>query len=316
MLTLDGSGEVAHRRIAELPQLLRAGDVLVVNDAATIPASIRGTVRGTAVEIRLAQHLAGRRWQAIALGTGDWRSDTNHRGKASLAVGDRVYFECGTAEIVDRTGSLLTIVLRGAPWRAVYSCGRPVQYSHVVEDLELWSVQTAYGSRPWSVEMPSAGRPLSWRILLALRQRGVELASVTHAAGLSATGDPDLDLQLPLPERYEIPQRTAALVRRARAGDARVVAVGTSVVRALEGAALASGGALSAGQGITDLRIEPAYRPQVVDAILSGIHDPSESHYKLLGAFSTEHSLQRLGQAATEYGYRSHEFGDLCLVMR
>src|SRR5262249_29281050 len=136
-------------------------------------------------------------------------------------------------------------------WAALYRAGRPVQYAHVAEPLPLWAVQTRYGARPWAAELPSAGRPPPWGVLGALPPRGVGLARVTHACGLSATGDEALDAALPLPERYDVPAATVEAVARAR----RVVAVGTSVVRALEGAA-ARHGRLVAGEGETDLIVD------------------------------------------------------------
>src|SRR5204863_7761232 len=99
--------------------------------------------------------------------------------------------------------------------------------------LPLYEVQTAYASRPWAVEMPSAGRPLTWDVLLRARARGVHIATLTHAAGLSSTGDVALDGALPWPERYEIPERTATAITAARAAGGRVIAIGTTVVRAL-----------------------------------------------------------------------------------
>ncbi len=125
-----------------------------------------------------------------------------------------------------------------ALWAALYREGRPVQYSYLAHDLPLWAVQTVYAARPWAFEMPSAGRPLSWEILLALRRKGVRWASLTHAAGLSSTGDPAIDAALPLAERYDIPAATVRAVADTRARGGRVIAVGTTVVRALEGAAV------------------------------------------------------------------------------
>jgi S-adenosylmethionine:tRNA ribosyltransferase-isomerase len=316
LLSLDSGGLLGHHSVTELPDLLSPGDVVVVNDAATIPASIQGRLGDQPVEIRLAQHLEDNRWQAIALGAGDWRSDTNYRQKPQLRIGDRVDFDCGVVEIIDIAGSLLTVAVHGEQWRAVYGCGRPVQYSHLAEDLELWSVQTVYGSRPWSVEMPSAGRPLSWRVLLELRRRAIEIVSVTHAAGLSATGDAELDAKLPLPEHYEVPQRTVDVLHRAQEEGNRIIAVGTSVVRAIEGATINGGGVLKSGPGVTDLRIEPSFVPRYVDTIISGLHEPSESHFQLLAAFTSVTNLEELGREAKMRGYRSHEFGDLCMVAR
>jgi S-adenosylmethionine:tRNA ribosyltransferase-isomerase len=167
--------------------------------------------------------------------------------------------------------------------------------------------------------MPSAGRPLSWEILLALRRRGVRWASLTHAAGLSATGDPAIDAALPLPEAFEIPPATARAVTETRARGGRVVAVGTTVVRALEGAAQQHGGQhdghVRAGRGETDLRITPAFRPRVVDGILSGAHAAHESHFQLLAAFAGANLLAAAAARAERAGFLTHELGDSMLVL-
>ena len=176
-------------------------------------------------------------------------------------------------------------------------------------------MQTAYAARPWAFEMPSAGRPLSWEILLALRRRGVRWASLTHAAGLSATGDPALDAALPLPEAFEIPAATARAVAETRARNGRVVAVGTTVVRALEGAAAQHDGIVRAGRGETDLRITPAFRPRVVDGILSGAHAAHESHFQLLAAFAGAALLAAAAAQAERAGFLTHELGDSMLVL-
>jgi S-adenosylmethionine:tRNA ribosyltransferase-isomerase len=184
-----------------------------------------------------------------------------------------------------------------------------VQYSHLEAPLPLWAVQTRYGARPWAAELPSAGRPLSWELLLALRRRGVAVAAVTHACGLSATGDEAIDHALPLPERYDIPAATVDAVARAR----RVIAVGTSVVRALEGCTR-DRGQLTAGEGETDLVVGPQFRPRLVKGLLTGLHDPSASHFQLLQAFAPLPLLERAYAHAEQAGYLGHEFGDSCLI--
>jgi S-adenosylmethionine:tRNA ribosyltransferase-isomerase len=163
------------------------------------------------------------------------------------------------------------------------------------------------------VEAPSAGLPLAAETLLALRRRGVTVATLTHAAGLSATGDPALDAALPLPERYELPATTLEAVRAAHTAGGRVVAVGTTVVRALEGAAAA--GRLAPGPGETDLRIRPGFRPRVVDGLLTGLHEAGSSHLDLLTAFVARPLLDAAyGHAATS-GYLGHEHGDVSLIL-
>ena len=326
LLVLEGrSGRLHDRAVGDLPELLAPGDLLVLNDAATLPASLRGrTAGGDDVELRLAGPPTGDRWPAVLFGAGDWRTRTEDRAAPpAVAPGERLSLgdPAGlVAEVVsvallsprlvevrfDRAGEAL--------WRALYALGRPVQYAHHDRDLDLWTVQTAYAARPWAVEMPSAGRPLGWRVLGALRRRGVELAWLTHAAGLSATGDPALDAALPLPEQYDLPERTVHAVGRARADGRRVLAVGTTVVRALEGAARQPGG-LRPGPGTTALVMSERTRPLVVDGLVTGIHAPGESHYRLLGAFASPVALAAAARHAALRGYRPHELGDLALVV-
>lgn len=325
LLLVDAaSGAIHDGELAELLDALRPGDLVVVNDAATLPASLSGTVGAEPVEIRLLgpiDELDDDRWRAILFGRGDWRQDTNHRSPPpELEPGAVIELAGGLrAELIARDPSSprwieIRFDRNGAElYAALYAAGRPIQYSHLEEPLELWSVQTVFAGRPWAVEMPSAGRPLTAAMLAALRRRGVELARLTHAAGLSATGDPQLDALLPLPERYEIPAETVAALARARARGGRVIAVGTTVVRALEGAA-ACDGTVRPGPGVTDLIITPTRPLRIVDALLTGMHEPSESHYRLLGAFTPPALLARAWERALASGYRSHEFGDLALL--
>jgi S-adenosylmethionine:tRNA ribosyltransferase-isomerase len=190
-----------------------------------------------------------------------------------------------------------------------------VQYEHRSERLPLWSVQTAYAGRPWAAEMPSAGRPLTWDTVLGLRRAGIAVASLTHAAGLSSTGDDALDRALPWPERYEIPRRTVDAVRAAQARGGRVIAIGTSVVRALESAVQAGGGELAAGSGIATLRLGAGYQPRLVSGLVSGLHAPGESHFELLSAFAPANELRHALVLAAQHGLSAHELGDACLIL-
>jgi S-adenosylmethionine:tRNA ribosyltransferase-isomerase len=172
-----------------------------------------------------------------------------------------------------------------------------------------------YAGRPFAFEMPSAGRPLSWEILLALRRRGVRWGALTHAAGLSATGDPAVDAALPLPERYEIPAATARAIAETRRRGGRVIAVGTTVVRALEGAAAGASGVPRAGAGTTDLRIGDGFQPRVADGILSGVHAAGESHFAVMAAFAPRGLLDAAMADAERSGFTTHELGDAMLVL-
>jgi len=176
-------------------------------------------------------------------------------------------------------------------------------------------VWTAYAGPPVAFEPPSAGFALDWRALAALRGRAVTFATLTHAAGLSSTGDAELDRRLPFDEPYRIPPATAAALRRARARGGRVIAVGTTVVRALEHAA-AVDGRVRAGEGLATQRIGPATRLRVVEALLTGTHEPGTSHYELLRAFADDATLGRVDGELEAHDYRTHEFGDSLLVER
>jgi S-adenosylmethionine:tRNA ribosyltransferase-isomerase len=323
-----GRGAFRDARIADLEALLRPGDLLVLNDAATLPASLPGWSRLGALELRLAGPVTrdGGEWPAVLFGAGSWRERTEDRPPPPLlGTGEIVQVEAPgpgrglRAEIssvsavsprlvglrFDREGSAL--------WSALYRVGRPVQYSYLRAPLPFWHAQTAFAGRPIAAEMPSAGRPLQLSQLRALRARGVAIASVTHAAGLSSTGDPVLDSALPLPELSLVTGNAAFAVETTRAAGGRVVAVGTTVVRALEGAWRE--GALRAGAAITDLRLGPGYSPRVASGLLTGLHAPGESHFELLKVFAPSTLLEAAIAHAAAAGYHGHEFGDSCLIL-
>lgn len=338
VLVVDGvSGEMHVARSSELATLFEPGDLLVVNDAATLPASLPSkTASGDDVELRLVSFLEDRRWTAGLLGAGDHRTRTEDRPPPPrLRVGDELLIGETRDDGVDSERNLVARVVRvhdvsprlvdvelglrgpdaehddlDAIWSALYRAGRPVQYAHVPEPLALWDVQNVYAARPWAVEMPSAGRVLTASSLLALRRRGVEIARVTHAAGISSIGDPVVDAMLPLPERFEVKDETWDAIAEARKRGGRVIAIGTSTARALEGAAR-SGGRRSA---VTDLKMGPSTRRAIVDAVLTGVHDTDTSHFSLLRAFTSEEILGRALARAEREELLGHELGDACLV--
>jgi S-adenosylmethionine:tRNA ribosyltransferase-isomerase len=309
--------------MGELPRMLRPGDLLILNDAATLPASLRGrTEAGAPIELRLVSREAEGSWIAVLFGEGDWRIRTEDRSAPPpVASGERLVFGGLGARVVavlPPSPRLLRVWFEAegaALWSALYQAGRPVQYAYVERPLSLWHIQTAYATRPWAVEAPSAGLPLTWALLLDLKRRGVRLASLTHAAGLSSTGDAVLDAALPHPERFDIPTATVDAIHATRASGGRVVAVGTTVVRALEGRAAQGGGRLEPGEGVTDLLLGPGFVPRVVDGLLSGMHEPGTSHFTLLQAFAPPELLRAASVLAESRGYLGHEFGDSCLIL-
>jgi S-adenosylmethionine:tRNA ribosyltransferase-isomerase len=326
LLLVDPAAGAHHDgHVRDLVRLLQPGDLLVVNDAATLPASLaaRGP-EGERLEVRLTGERESGRWQAVLFGAGDWRTRTEDRpAPPALAPGVVLRFDGELSARVDAVSPRFARLMDlrfdregDALWTALYAAGRPVQYSYLRGPVPLDRMQTPFGARPWAAELPSAGRPLEMGLLLALRRHGVGVARLTHAASLSATGDDALDAALPLPERYELPVETVAAVTRTRVRGARVVAAGTTVVRALEGSAEANGGVPRPGPGVTDLRIGEGFRPRVVDGLLSGLHEPGSSHHRLLTAFAPGDLLDAAWRHATDAGYLGHEFGDSCLILR
>jgi S-adenosylmethionine:tRNA ribosyltransferase-isomerase len=200
-------------------------------------------------------------------------------------------------------------------WAGLARHGRPIQYAHLTTPLALWDVWTPIAGPPVAFEPPSAGFVLDWRMVLSIHARGVAIATITHAAGISSTGDKVLDRRLPFDEPYRIPRATACAIYQTRARGGRIVAVGTTVVRALEHAAV-SGGHVRAGYGLANQRIHANTRLQVVDAILSGAHEPGTSHYEMLRAFADDGTLQRASEQLNAHGYLTHEFGDSVLIER
>jgi S-adenosylmethionine:tRNA ribosyltransferase-isomerase len=341
LLVVDASsGALEARSAGSFPALLRPGDLVVLNDAGTLPASLGAeTVSGEQVEIRLVSAIdpgiGTVRFMAALLGSGDYRTRTEERPPPPrIAAGEilRIGREliARVLAVSSFSDRLVDVELAIAPagriaeahdvaaiWAALYRVGKPVQYAHVSRPLALWDVQNAWASRPWAVEMPSAGRALRNDTLVALRRRGIEIASITHAAGLSSTGDPAIDARLPLPERFEVGERAVRAIARTRARGGRVIAVGTSVVRALESAArLSADGTLLPASGITDLLLGPGAHLAVVDALLTGVHESDTTHFVLLGAFARRAVLEAALATAEREGFLGHELGDAWLVWR
>lgn len=328
LLIVDAHRHIGHAPRSAFVEFLRAGDLVIANDAATLPASLQGrhVETGTPVEVRLAGRPSLRpedvnRFRAVVFGAGDFQTRTEDRpAPPRLAPGNHLALGPLRATVERLLGHarLVWLLFEGAPdevWAGLARHGRPIQYAHVRTPLALWDVWTRIAGPPVAFEPPSASFALDWHALAAMRERGVEFATITHAAGISSTGDDELDHLLPFDEPYRIPPATAHAVQRARARGGRVIAVGTSVVRALEHAATGDG-QVRDGEGLATQRLGPASRLRVVDALLSGTHEPGTSHYELLRAFLDDATLRRTSAELDAGGYRTHEFGDSVLIER
>jgi S-adenosylmethionine:tRNA ribosyltransferase-isomerase len=328
LLAIDARGRITHMPRRRFVDVLRPGDLVIANDAATLPASLHG-VHGPSradIEVRLAGRtsLAAERvtvFSAVVFGGGDFRTRTEDRAlPPPVAPGDRLELGPLSATVEALLGHprLVSVRFDGSPsaiWAGLARHGRPIQYAHVPAPLALWDVWTPIASLPVAFEPPSATFALDWRSIQNMRDRGVAFATITLAAGISSTGDPDLDRRLPFDEPYRISAATARLIQQAKNEGRRIVAVGTTVVRALEHAA-ARDGVPRPGDKVATVRIGPTSGLRIVDVVLSGTHEPGSSHYQLLRAFADEATLEKANGALDAGGYRTHEFGDSVLIER
>jgi S-adenosylmethionine:tRNA ribosyltransferase-isomerase len=326
LLHVDREGRLVHVPRRAFVDLLRPGDVVVANDAATLPASLSAihVATGEPIEVRLAGRASLRlhevqRFVAVVFGAGDYRTRTEDRAPPPT-LRRRDVLRIGTLSAVieallehPRLARLRFEADAPLIWKTFASVGKPIQYAHLTEPLQLWDAWTPIAAVPVAYEPPSAGFMLDWQTLAAMRTKGARFVTLTHAAGISSTGDAELDRRFPLDEPYFIPTGTVAAIEAAKASGRRVIAIGTTVVRALEHAASAHG-ELHAGEGIADQRLSAATRLRVVDAIVSGTHESGSSHYELLHAFVGAQVLKRLSAELDAAGYLTHEFGDSVFI--
>ena len=323
----------AEHHLQDLPRrafvdLLRPGDLVIANDAATLPASLHGIhlPTGSFIEVRLAGWQTPKpgdvlNFSAVVFGAGDFHTRTENRpAPPSIAPGDRLSLGPLTATVTavldhPRFISLHFENSAHETWAGIARHGRPIQYAHMQTPLALWDVWTPIAGRPVAFEPPSAGFTLNWQAVASLHAHGVGFTTITHAAGISSTGDEELDGRLPLDEPYEIPASTAAAITSTKQAGGRIVAIGTTVVRAVEHAST-DAGFVKAGHGVASQRIGLATRLKVVDAMLTGVHERGTSHYELLRAFLDAATLQHADQWLEQHRYRTHEFGDSVFVER
>lgn len=307
------------------------GDVIVVNQSGTIPGSMQGKIMRTNedIEIRLAGWIGkkftnGYNWIAVTFGAGDWHLKTEEREEIdNLIIGDIIIFENGlfitVREIIVKPAKFIKIQFQtDIPseelWNKIYEIGKPIQYSYLEETLSIWDQQTLFSGPPISLEPPSASFQFSWELINKLIDKGVIIVPILHSAGISSTGNKEVDSYLPLPERYEINKDAADIIQKAKIEGRKIVAIGTSVVRALEANASQNNGNTTPANDITNFVISENYKPQVVTGIISGMHVPEESHMKIMLAFTNEKLLLDGYTLAIEDEYLWHEYGDLTLV--
>lgn len=304
MVSRSATGTVTHHRFTELPSLLLPGDLLVVNTSRTLPAAVRAG--------DLEVHFSGQRPD------GAWLAEFRQAsGKTSLPNGCVV-----PGQLIDLPGGATLRVVgpfSARLWEVRASTavvpyllrhGFPIRYSYAASgEWPLAAYQTVFGTAPGSAEMPSAARPFTPPIVTELVTRGVAVAPVTLHCGVSSleAGED------PYPEWFEVTPATARLVNLTREAGGRVIAAGTTVVRALESSL--SGPAVVPRAGWTSHVVTPATGVRAVDGLLTGLHEPRSSHLRMLAAFHDDDLLRACYDAALSEGYLWHEFGDVHLIL-
>lgn len=320
LLVADG-GVITHTRFTDLPRHLRAGDLLVVNDSATIPAELDGhrDSRGPVV-VHLATDLRDGSWTAelrAAPGAAAPMLDGEPGELVRLPGRARLRLLApypGPDSSPTHQGNRLwrvRVLGTGAVLPYLDRHGRPIAYGYLRRRFPLTDYQTMFGVHPGSAEMPSAGRPFTAGLVTRLVARGVAVVPITLHTGVSSQEAGEA----PQAEWFEVSAPTAARVRAARAGGGRVIAVGTTVTRALESAATPDG-SIAPTAGWTSLVIGPLRGVGVVDGLITGWHDPHASHLALVEAVAGAELTQRVYDAAIAQRYRWHEFGDAALLLR
>ncbi|MGW5786816.1 S-adenosylmethionine:tRNA ribosyltransferase-isomerase [Streptomyces sp. NPDC003757] len=331
-LLVSRGTEVSHHAFGELPGLLRAGDLLVVNTSPTLAAAVDGRIGHTRVVVHFSTRGDDGRW-AVELREPDGRGTTRARAggggggapapapaAAGGPAGTRVRLPGGARLVLEEPlsarGERLwwARVSRAEVPGLLREYGRPIRYSYTERDQPLSVYQTVFalpsGDGTGSAEMPSAARPFTARLVAELVSRGVQFAPVTLHTGVASAESHEP----PYPERFAVPEASARLINAARAGGGRVVAVGTTAVRAVESAAGADG-VVRARAGWTDLVVTPERGVRVVEGLLTGLHEPEASHLLMLEAVAGRAAIDRGYEAAVRGRYLWHEFGDVHLLL-
>jgi S-adenosylmethionine:tRNA ribosyltransferase-isomerase len=313
LVASKADGTLEHARFTDLPRFLDPGDLLVINVSATIAAALAGRREtGSAVRIHCSTRAPGldQSRRVVEVRTADGSRPERARRGEVIAVRGGAALEL-VAPYASSPRLWLASLHPPRPlelYLAVH--GEPIRYGYVSRRWPLAAYQNVYATTPGSVEMASAGRPFTRELITELIAMGVRVVPITLHAGLSSPerGEP------PFPEPFEVPEATARLVSSVQAAGGRVIAVGTTVVRAVE-SAVRSDGSIVPAAGHTNLVISPGRRVRVVDGLLTGWHEPGASHLQMLEAIAAPRLLARSYGAALSHRYRWHEFGDSHLIL-
>ena len=302
-----------HATFAELPRFLSAGDLLVANESATLAASLQAHGPAGTYTLDLSTRYADRLWLA------EPRWDSAHPGPMPIQPGEEARMDGATVRYIAPYPGIprLWFIRSDRPLEPILErAGVPIHYGYVQKIWPLDAYQSLFSRVPGSAEMPSAARPITPRIQEALEAGGVRFTSVVLHSGVSSLEieTDSVEQQAVYPEPFQVSRDTAELVNRTREEGHRVVAIGTTVVRALESAWTLDG--LRPRQGFTRLFVHPGNPVRSVDGLLTGFHDPVTSHLAMLAALIGLPRVMGAYREAIANGYRWHEFGDSHLILR
>jgi S-adenosylmethionine:tRNA ribosyltransferase-isomerase len=313
LLVSNGDDDVVHATFSDLPQSLRRGDVVVVNTSATIPAAISAALPDrTPIRVHFSTEMPGGFWLVEARRPD---GDSTVPNGSDLTGVDVLLTGGGRVTVLDRLPGSQRLWLAsphlGSPV-IDYLCahGEPIRYRHAPGPWPLAAYQQVFGTEPGSAEMPSAARPFTAELVLDLARRGVTIETILLHAGVSSLEAHEM----PYPERYRVPDATAAHLNGVHRAGGRVIAVGTTVVRALE-TVTDTHGTVHPGAGWTDLVVTPERGTRAVDGLVTGWHEPEASHLLMLEAIAGRPALERAYGEARHAGYLWHEFGDSHLLL-
>lgn len=299
-----------HSSFKELAGFLRSGDLLVVNRSATLAASLEAEGSPGTFMLNLSTRY----------GTGLWltepRWSPSRPGPLPLSTGERIMVAGSAATVLapyPGLPRLRFVAFEQDPVRLMRRHGRPIRYGYLSADTVLADYQTIFADRPGSAEMPSAARPFTVRVLESLERAGIELVSLTLHAGVSSLEHGDLHGGELYPEPFELTTDAAAHLNDANRLGRRIIAVGTTVVRALT--STWDGRAFRAARGMTRVYVRPGRQLPPLAGLLTGFHDPKATHLALLEALAGRELVADGYRQARESGYLWHEFGDVNLLL-
>jgi S-adenosylmethionine:tRNA ribosyltransferase-isomerase len=310
--------QVTHSRFDKLGEFLRSGDLLIFNSSRTLPAALEGCEApvGPCMQVRLAEHLPDDSWLALLL------CQQGDPFGCGLRDGMSIRFSPELSAIVEKQDPNIPRL-----WKlrfsqsgtelidSFYQLGQPIRYEYVSAPWDLEYYQTVYAKEPGSSEMPSAGRAFTWKLLFDLKRQGIDTAQIVLHTGLSSYMDDELDAShLASEEEYFISQETAEKINQTHQAGGRIIAVGTTVVRALE-SAVDDLGKIQEQHNYTRLRITANHPLKAVEGLLTGMHEPEASHLDLLTAFLPADKIRSAYIDAVQQEYLWHEFGDLNLII-